>query len=130
MLCMGDVPFPPHPVVPHHVPIRSPARCMGDAPFPPHPAASRNAPSICTHLPLATTGMFNDPDFQTQARVDKRGRKVGSGKRGEDLKRYYHLKDEDGEVCGTACAPGEGRGDELRVWERVTCDACMGGRVS
>lgn len=37
--------------------------------------------------------MFKDPEFQTRAVVDKRGRKVNAA-RGEDLRRYYRLKDE------------------------------------
>ncbi|GAX82620.1 hypothetical protein CEUSTIGMA_g10046.t1 [Chlamydomonas eustigma] len=40
------------------------------------------------------SGMFSDPEFQSKSAVDKRGRKVKQGKRSEDLKRYYHLKDE------------------------------------
>lgn len=41
-------------------------------------------------------GMFEDPAFHPARRVDKRGRKVaGAKKKGEDLKRYYRLRDED-----------------------------------
>jgi hypothetical protein len=39
--------------------------------------------------------MFNDPDFQVRSSVDKRGRKVESKKRSEDLRRFYRLKDEE-----------------------------------
>ncbi len=57
--------------------------------------------SLCTVLKplfLLYAGMFKDRDFQTKAGVDKHGRKVpgGSAGKGEDLKRYYRLKDE---VC-------------------------------
>ncbi|KAK9831160.1 hypothetical protein WJX74_005437 [Apatococcus lobatus] len=38
-------------------------------------------------------GMFNNPDFQNAARVDKRGRKVKQSKTKEDMQRYYRLPD-------------------------------------
>lgn len=49
-------------------------------------------------LLLMPAGMFKDADFQVKAGVDKRGRKVASGTKGkgEDMKRYYRLRDEVG----------------------------------
>ncbi len=45
--------------------------------------------------PPQNAGMFEDADFQGVAVVDKRGRKVAPSRRkGQDLKRYYRLKDE------------------------------------
>lgn len=47
------------------------------------------------HRPTPRTGMFEDADFQGVSVVDKRGRKVAPSRRkGQDLKRYYRLKDE------------------------------------
>ena len=59
-----------------HIQTRMPA-LIPPHPTPPHP------------------GMFNDPTFQVGVTVDKRGRKIKSQKRAEDMRRYYHLKDED-----------------------------------
>ncbi|GIL58605.1 hypothetical protein Vafri_13624 [Volvox africanus] len=41
------------------------------------------------------SAMFEDPEFQSRSAVDKRGRKIESRRKGEDLRRYYRLKDED-----------------------------------
>ncbi|GLI59639.1 hypothetical protein VaNZ11_001564 [Volvox africanus] len=41
------------------------------------------------------SAMFEDPEFQSRSAVDKRGRKIESRRKGEDLRRYYRLRDED-----------------------------------
>jgi hypothetical protein len=61
--------------------------------------------------------MFSDPDFQVRAPVDKRGRKVSKkAARGEDMRRYYRLRDE-GEW--QAKARGEAAAEEGKEGEEV-----------
>ena len=40
-------------------------------------------------------GMFKDPAFQMRATLDKRGRKLKSSRKNEDMHRYYRLKEEE-----------------------------------
>lgn len=43
-------------------------------------------------------GILDNPDFQTAARVDKRGRKVKSTKSRDDISKYYRLQREEGDL--------------------------------
>ncbi|GAB4817011.1 hypothetical protein N2152v2_004057 [Parachlorella kessleri] len=48
------------------------------------------------------SGMFKDPSFQVKSVVDKRGRKTWGGKKNENMRRYYRLRDEHEEEAKQA----------------------------
>jgi len=75
--------------------------------------------------------MFSDPDFQVSAPVDKRGRKVASkAVKGEDMRRYYRLKDEGewgGEGAGAAARKLPEKGGEGEQQEEEEEEKSSGG---
>ena len=51
--------------------------------------------SLPSHHFGCIAGMFKDKAFQVKSAVDKRGRKVKSGRAKEDMRKYYRLHNEE-----------------------------------